>query len=166
MYKVSEVAEMLSVEKVKIFEALIVHDEILSPYVTKERHLSYISEVGVRKLEQLLFTGYIVEEEIIEEVEIEDPLEEVIEEEVPDQLDVFIEKAEAKKNDLRNEIVDIKRHLNSLDKDIKYKCEAVASNQLIFSDDLKYVHELMERIKQVSYKKESTKQTFFSKMKK
>lgn len=164
MFKVSEVAEMLSVEKVRIFEALIVHDTLLSPYVTKQRHLSYISEVGVRKLEQLIFSKNI-EEELLMEDEIEIEIQDVVPEPV-DQLDQFIEKSELKKSELRNEIIDLKRTLSILDKDIKNKSELVTQYQMKLSKDLKLTHNLIIKIESEHKIKEVTKQTFFSKIKK
>lgn len=90
MYKVSEVAEMLSVGKIKIVEALILHDLELAPYITKERHLTYISDQGVRKLELILFSKAPEtpdETEALSEGLVEDEKASNL-----DQLDKFIEK--------------------------------------------------------------------------
>lgn len=141
MYKVSEVAEMLSVEKVKIFEALIVHGELLAPYVKKERHLSYINDIGVRKIEAIIFNKNIVfeEEEVIEAI-IED---EIIEN---DQLDKIIEKHEKRKSDLKNEIIDLKRSVNILDKELRRKDEAILNYQVILKEDLLWLIKLESKI--------------------
>jgi hypothetical protein len=164
MYKVSEVAEMLSVEKVKIFEALILHDETLAPYITKERHLTYISEVGVRKLEQLLFNQSDEDEvECIEEIETD--YNEMVKE---DHLDVFIKKNENKKLQLRNEIIDLKRHLSLLDKEIRIKDDAVMHYQEILKDDLSWIKKLEGQLEQLisNSVEENQKVGFFNKLKK
>ena len=132
MYKVSEVAEMLSVEKVKIFEALIVNDELLSPYVTKERHVSYISDDGVREIEKIIFDFYTPDEEIIE-VNINDDEDEVIDE---DRIDKIIRVCNEKKKNLKNEIIDMKRQLNLLDNELRHKDDAIRNYQEILNEDL------------------------------
>jgi len=164
MYKISEVAEMLAIEKVKIFEALIVHDEVLSPFVIKERHLSYITEDGIKKLEKLLFG---IEPELEENIIIEEDEIEVIFEE--DHLDQFVKRNEDKKNQLRNEIIDLKRQINILDKELRMKDDAILHYQNIFNDDLKWINQLEEKnalIKtELSYEEEK-KNSFFNRLKK
>jgi len=164
MFKVSEVAEMLSVEKVRIFEALIVHDTIMAPYITKERHLSYVTEVGVRKLEQLLFSNNFEEVLCLEaEEEIELNNDEV---DSQDHMDLFIDKNELKKAELRKDIIEVKRMLTLLDKEIKTNNESISQYQNILSEDLKWTHNLMIDIESSVHDKEEIKQKFFSKMKK
>jgi len=140
MYKISEVAEMLAVEKVKIVEALIVHDEILSSYVTKERHLSYITDDGIKILEKVLFG---IEPELEENIDVEDDEVEVVFEE--DHLDQFVKRNEDKKDALKNEVIDLKRQINLLDKEIRLKDEAIIHYQEIFNDDLKWFIKLEEK---------------------
>lgn len=164
MYKVSEVAEMLAVEKVKIFEALIVHDHVLSPYVTKERHLSYFSEEGVKELEKILFG-------IEEELESNLPIEEVeyIVENEPDYLDDFINKNSLKKDQLRKEIIDLKREINSLDKELRLKDEAILHYQSIFEEDLNWINKIEKKIqfeRQQLQEVEEKKSGFFNLLKK
>jgi len=164
MYKISEVAEMLAIEKVKIFEALIVHDEVLSPFVIKERHLSYITEDGIKKLEKLLFG---IEPELEENIVIEEDEIEVIFEE--DHLDQFVKRNEDKKNQLRNEIIDLKRQINILDKELRMKDDAILHYQNIFNDDLKWINQLEEKnalIKTELTYEEEKKNSFFNRLKK
>ncbi len=154
MYKISEVAEMLSVEKVKIFEALIVHDEVLSPFVSKERHLSFISDEGVRKIERIIFNiPEPVEVEIvpIEAVQEEkDPIKEKeseIEVEMEEEaFDRKIRDCILKRESLKNEIVDLKRQVNTLDKDLRLKDEAVINYQKILSEDLIWLIKLEAKV--------------------
>ncbi|MCH4891243.1 hypothetical protein EZV73_26975 [Acidaminobacter sp. JC074] len=161
MYKISEVAEMLSIEKVKIFEALIVHDEVLSPFVIKERHLSYITEDGVKELERLVF-GIVAEteEEYIEESVAEEASEET------DHLDEFIEKTIRKKEVLRNEIIDLKRQINMLDKELRMKDEAIQHYQNIFEDDINWMMSIDKKIEEEisTLKVEEKKSGFFNKL--
>ena len=162
MFKVSEVAEMLSVEKVKIFEALILHDEALSPYVTKERHLTYVSEVGVRKLEQVLFTSGPIEEEIIEEFE-----EEYIELSKDDQLDSYLKKQEEVKDSLRNELIELKRQLNLLDRELRLKDDAILNYQAIIKDDFSWMKKLDAKVAYLSNQHENdeiSKSGFFNRL--
>ena len=161
MYKISEVAEMLSIEKVKIFEALIVHDNILSPYVIKERHLSYITEDGVKELERIVF-GI---DPIIEEIEIEENLEEIVDDGT-DHLDEFVEKSINKKELLKNEIIDLKRQINMLDKELRMKDDAIQHYQDIFQEDINWVMSIDKKIEQEvsQFKHEDRKSGFFNKL--
>ncbi|MBI9012973.1 MAG: hypothetical protein JEZ08_12130 [Clostridiales bacterium] len=164
MYKISEVAEMLAIEKVKIFEALIVHDEVLSPFVIKERHLSYITEDGVKNLEKLLFG---IEPELEENnITVEEEIDIIFEE---DHLDQFIKRNEDKKNQLRNEIIDLKRQINTLDKELRMKDDAIIHYQKLFSEDIKWINQLEEKNaltkNEVSYEDEK-KSSFFNRLKK
>jgi len=163
MYKVSEIAEMLAVEKVKIFEALIVHDEILNPYVVKERHLSYLTDEGVKELEKIIFG---IEPEIEESYQVIDE-EEPIELE-NDHLDDFIKKNEEKKKDLKNQIIDLKRQINSLDKDLRMKDEAILHYQSIFEDDMKWILDIESKIQKeresINQDQDEKKNGFFNRL--
>ena len=165
MYKVSEVAEMLSIGKIKIVEALILHDIELAPFIKKERHLTYISDQGVRKLESLLFTKH--PETRIEEESLTEDLLQDNDSDGLDQLNVFIEKNEEKKSELRNEIIDLKRKLSQLDKDIKYMAESIFQAQGILNEDIKWTESLLASMNQnVDSQKNVGKASFFNKLKK
>lgn len=163
MYKISEVAEMLSVEKVKIFETLIVHDEILSPYVVKERHLSYVTEDGVKELERIIFGR----EPIIEDVEVIDENIDDVEFEM-DRLDEFIQKSHEKKDLLKNEIIDLKRQVNMLDKELRMKDEAIIHYQGIFEEDMQWIMTIEKKIEleREKLKTDEKKSGFFNRLKK
>ena len=165
MYKVSEVAEMLSIGKIKIVEALILHDSELAPFITKERHLTYISDQGVRKLEMLLFSKH-TETSIKEDLSTEDFSLENKSDSL-DQLNIFIEKNEEKKYELRNEIIDLKRKLSQLDKDIKYKAESIFQAQGILNEDIKWTESLLASMnRNIDSEKSAGKASFFNKLKK
>lgn len=164
MFKVSEVAEMLSVEKVKIFEALIVHDEQLVPFIKKERHLTYISENGVRALELLLFNKETI-------VDVIDDVEEMVGNEHvlhDDHMDKFIKKNSEKKNQLRNEIIDLKRKLNVIDKELRNQDDAILHYQEILTDDLTWLAKLEDKADQyrLSTDDDEKKNGFFNRLKK
>lgn len=159
MYKVSEVAEMLSIEKVKIFEAMIVHAETLTPYTVKERHLSYISDDGVRVLEQLIFGTF---QEEVEEVTSE--IDYVMEE---DQLDQFIKRNEDKKSELQNDIIELKRVINLLDKELRKQGGAILNYQSIVGDDIKWLQELEEKLDLLRHQvSDEKKSSFFDRLRK
>lgn len=159
MYKVSEVAEMLSIEKVKIFEAMIVHADTLAPYTIKERHLSYITEEGVQIVEQLIFGTY-VEEEVIEEEEIDYIMEE-------DQLDLFIQRNDEKKSVLKNEIIELKRVINLIDKELRKQSDAILNYQDIINDDLVWLGKLEEKLDLLRHEvSEEKKSSFFDRLRK
>ncbi len=175
MYKISEVAEMLSVEKVKIFETLIVHDEVLSSFVTKERHLSYISDEGVRKIERIIFDLPEPIEEIEKEIEIiipnldEDCLEDESQEE--NSLDKKIVECIEKRNELKNEIIDLKRQVNLIDNELRHKGDAISNYQSILKEDLIWLIKLEAKVDsyrtdQLSEIVDDQKKTSFFKFKK
>lgn len=163
MYKVSEVAEMLSIEKVKIFEALIIHDDVLSPYVIKKRHISFLTEDGVRKLEKIIYGTVEVKKEEVENVE---PIEPITIEE--DYLEESINKVNEKKDQLKNEIIDLKRQINNLDKELRMKDEAILHYQGIFEEDIQWILEIEKKIeeKRQLLTPNEKKSTFFSLLKK
>lgn len=64
MYKISEVASMLNVEKVVIFEKLISKAKEIEPYISKEKGITYFSPFGVEVMNALIYGGPMpVEEE-------------------------------------------------------------------------------------------------------
>jgi len=137
----------------------------LSPFVIKERHLSYITEDGVKNLEKLLFG---IEHELEENnITVEEEEIDIIFEE--DHLDQFVKRNEDKKNHLRNEIIDLKRQINTLDKELRMKDDAIIHYQKLFSDDIKWINQLEEKNAltkiEFSYEEEK-KSSFFNRLKK
>ncbi len=57
MYKISEVANMLNVEKVVIFEKLISKSKEIEPYITKEKGVTYFTDFGVEVMNALIYGG-------------------------------------------------------------------------------------------------------------
>lgn len=55
MYKIGEVANMLNVEKVVIFEKLISKSKEIEPYITKEKGITYFTEFGVTVMDALIY---------------------------------------------------------------------------------------------------------------
>lgn len=144
MYKVSEVAEMLSVEKVKIFEVLIVHDIKLAPYITKDKHISYINDVGVREIEKIIFN--IIDE--LETNEILEYKENILEENIKkeDIVSDLIKESENRIGTLKKNIIDLKRELNSLDNDLRHKDDAIINYQEIIDEDIDWIIKLEKQI--------------------
>jgi len=66
MYKVSEVAELLGVSKVEVFEKLISYSDELKPYVRKQKGVTFIDESGVGLLRKLILGNQVQMEDVIE----------------------------------------------------------------------------------------------------
>lgn len=145
MYKVSEVAEMLSLEKNRISEILIVYSELLAQFVTNEKKVSYISENGVREIERIII-NFSETTETIKEMSPDTITDEISDK---DDFDKTLETLLAKKSVLKNEIIDFRRQLNILDKEIRHRDDTIINYQNILNDDQLWLMKLEAKIEDV-----------------
>jgi hypothetical protein len=100
-------------------------------------------------------------------VQIVEITEEKCEAEV-DHLDEFILKIEKKKEDSKNEIIELKRQINLLDKELRLKDEAILHYQDIFIEDQNWILDIESKIEKERnlLKMDDRKNGFFNRIRK
>jgi hypothetical protein len=85
-----------------------------------------------------------------------------------DRLDEFIQKSHEKKDLLKNEIIDLKRQVNMLDKELRMKDEAIIHYQGIFEEDMQWIMTIEKKIEleREKLKTDEKKSGFFNRLKK
>jgi len=67
MFKLSEAAELLNIEKIKIIEKIMISNELFKDNVQTNNHLMYINKEGLATLAEIFGVTLHIEEEIDEE---------------------------------------------------------------------------------------------------
>ncbi|GAB6107500.1 hypothetical protein [Fusibacter bizertensis] len=124
VYKVSDVAELIGVEKTEIFEKMITHKALLDPNISKIDGVTYFDDRGFEILKTLF--SRINDDTFIEKNEIK-PIKSVSKFEK--ERDILYDKIDILKNELFN-----------LDSELELKDEMI----------LKYQDKLIEDIEQIN----------------
>lgn len=124
MYKVSDVAELIGVEKTEIFEKMITHKALLDPNISKIDGVTYFDDRGFEILKTLF--SRVNDDSVIEKNEIK-PIKSVSKFEK--ERDILYDKVDILKNELFN-----------LDSELELKDEMI----------LKYQDKLIEDIEQIN----------------
>lgn len=124
VYKVSDVAELIGVEKTEIFEKMITHKALLDPNISKIDGVTYFDDRGFEILKTLF--SRVNDDSIIEKNEIK-PIKSVSKFEK--ERDILYDKVDILKNELFN-----------LDSELELKDEMI----------LKYQDKLIEDIEQIN----------------
>lgn len=124
VYKVSDVAELIGVEKTEIFEKMITHKALLDPNISKIDGVTYFDDRGFEILKTLF--SRINDDAFIEKNEIK-PIKSVSKFEK--ERDILYDKIDILKNELFN-----------LDSELELKDEMI----------LKYQDKLIEDIEQIN----------------
>ncbi len=82
MRMIGEVAELLGLETVKIFEKIITNKKVMAPFIEKDRGVTYISDEGIEQLKVLFDLVEKREDTIIEESKGEEKIERHLQEEI------------------------------------------------------------------------------------
>lgn len=137
MYKISEVANMLNVEKVVIFEKLISKSKELEPYITKEKGITYFTDFGVEVINALIDGRPIPSQpvDIVEDVNQE--TESVYEEEFISDDDIRSINEERAR--IKKEIMNHRNKLMDLDGQHKQLDEALRHYQNMLKEDLAWI---------------------------
>lgn len=154
MYKIGEVANMLNVEKVIIFEKLISKAKEIEPYITKEKGITYFSDFGVEVMNALIYGGPMPKEKV----------EEVLEESVAVSEQVDTEESDYISNDdiksinderarIKKEIMTCRNKLIELDGQHKQMDEIIQHYHHMLKEDMDYIkvveNKLTYRMEQV-----------------
>lgn len=127
MYKVSEVAELLGVEKTEIFEKMITHKSLLDPNISKVDGVTYFDDRGYEILKTLLSKHH--EEPIVNDRFETRPVKSLTKFEK--ERDILYDKIEILKNELFN-----------LDSELELKDDMIIKYQLKLAEDVENINKL------------------------
>ncbi|WP_281095082.1 hypothetical protein [Fusibacter bizertensis] len=126
MYKVSDVAELIGVEKTEIFEKMITHKALLDPNISKVDGVTYFDDRGFEILKTLF--SKVNDETVIEKSEIK-PIKSVSKFEK--ERDILYDKVDILKNELFN-----------LDSELELKDEMILKYQDKLIEDIEHINRL------------------------
>lgn len=127
MYKVSELADLIGVEKTEIFEKMITHKSLLDPNISKVDGVTYFDERGYEIL-RTLFSKKHDDVSSIERVESK-PLKSVSK--FDKEKDILYDKIEILKNELFN-----------LDSELELKDDMILKFQIKLNEDFEALNKL------------------------
>ncbi|MDH8679186.1 hypothetical protein QE109_13585 [Fusibacter bizertensis] len=126
VYKVSDVAELIGVEKTEIFEKMITHKALLDPNISKVDGVTYFDDRGFEILKTLF--SKVNDETVIEKSEIK-PIKSVSKFEK--ERDILYDKVDILKNELFN-----------LDSELELKDEMILKYQDKLIEDIEHINRL------------------------
>ncbi len=134
MYRVSELADLIGVEKTEIFEKMITHKSLLDPNISKVDGVTYFDERGY----EILRTLFSKKQEELNPIERLDskPLKSV-------------SKFEKEKDILYDKIEILKNELINLDSELELKDDMILKFQIKLNEDF----EALTRLQSMMAKK-------------
>jgi len=133
MYKVSEAADLIGVEKVEIFEKMITHKALLDPNISKQDGVTYFDERGLEILKTLFHTS--LEQNLDSDSEEMDPVKEAKPNKIKTRQDKEYDILKRKLEILTDE-------LTNLDQELEVKDELVTKYQFKLLEDLDMISKL------------------------
>lgn len=127
MYRVSELADLIGVEKTEIFEKMITHKSLLDPNISKVDGVTYFDERGY----EILRTLFSKKQEELNPIERLDskPLKSVSK--FDKEKDILYDKIEILKNELIN-----------LDSELELKDDMILKFQIKLNEDFEALNRL------------------------
>ncbi|GAU75778.1 hypothetical protein [Fusibacter sp. 3D3] len=133
MYKVSEAADIIGVEKVEIFEKMITHKALLDPNISKQDGVTYFDERGLEILKTLFHTSLDLNQS-----STSDDMDHI-----KDVKQNKIKSRQDKEYDiLRRKLEIITDELTNLDQELEIKDELMAKYQFKLLEDLDVISKL------------------------
>jgi len=141
MYKIGEVANLLNVEKVVIFEKLISKSKDIEAHIVKEKGITYFTDFGVEVMNALIY-GLPIPEETKKELILEST---VATEDLKDELDEdYISSEDIKRINeerarIKKEIMVCRNNLIAIDGQHVQLDEALKHYQEMIKEDLDWI---------------------------
>lgn len=133
MYKVSDAADIIGVEKVEIFEKMITHKALLDPNISKQEGVTYFDERGLEILKTLFHTN------TEHNPNVKNEEHEGLKEHKPNK----IKSRQDKEYDiLKRKIEIITNELANLDQELEMKDELLSKYQFKLLEDLDMISKL------------------------
>jgi len=131
LYKVSEVAELLGVEKTEIFEKMITHKSLLDPNISKIDGVTYFDDRGY----EILMTLFSKSKEDITYNDKADIRPVKLSSKFERDREILYDKIEILKNELAN-----------LDSELELKDDMIIKFQMKISEDIDLINKLQFKI--------------------
>ena len=131
MYRVSEIADLIGVEKTEVFEKLITHKSLLDPNIVKVEGVTYFDERGYEILRTLFSKSR--DEYVTSEKTDAKPTKSMSK--FDREREILYDKIEI----LRNEI-------NNLDSELELKDEMILKFHSKMNEDLENINKLQNQI--------------------
>lgn len=139
MYKISEVAEILGINKVQIVEKMISQKGLLDPHISKKSGVTYFDKRGLEILESLINGKSATVEKVEEKKESIDLVQKSHNKRPVDKYDI-------ERDHLKKEIAILKNQLLSLDSELRHKDEAIENYQRRILKDVELIKKLEEML--------------------
>ena len=131
MYRVSDVAELIGVEKTEVFEKMITHKSLLDPNISKIDGVTYFDERGY----EILRTLFSKKKE-----------EPVTSDKTEGRPAKTISKFEKERDILYDKIDILKNELFNLDSELELKDDMILKYQLKLAEDVESINKLQYSI--------------------
>lgn len=139
MYKISEVAEILGIDKIQIVEKMISQKSLLDPYINKRSGVTYFDKRGLEVLESLVKGKKTVSEKKEVKSESIDLVQKV-------SVNRPVDKYDIERDHIKKEIAILKNQLLSLDSELRHKDEAIVNYQRRILKDVELIKKLEEML--------------------
>ena len=133
MYKVSEAADLIGVEKVEIFEKMITHKALLDPNISKQDGVTYFDERGLEILKTLFHTS-LEQNQDLDSEEMDS-----VKEGKPNKIKTRQDK---EYDILKRKLKILTDELTNLDQELEVKDELVTKYQFKLLEDLDMISKL------------------------
>lgn len=141
MYKIGEVANMLNVEKVIIFEKLISKAKEIEPYIIKDKGITYFTDFGVEVMNALIYGGPMPKEKENEnELENSDDISEYLDTDDNDYISSDdIKSINDERARIKKEIMACRNRLIELDGQHKQIDEIIQHYHNMLKEDMDFI---------------------------
>lgn len=144
MYKISEVAELLAVEKTDIFAKLISHKSLLDPNIKKVDGVTYFDQRGVEILKTLLSKTNVTVDDSYVDSEPED--EDVHLSQTETSKPYIMSKFEKDRKILLDQIDILHKEMQKLDDEIALKDNLILGYQIKLDEDFEILGKFQQQM--------------------
>lgn len=144
MYKISEVAELLAVEKTDIFAKLISHKSLLDPNIKKVDGVTYFDQRGVEILKTLLSKTNVTVDDSYVDSEPED--EDVHLNQTETSKPYTMSKFEKDRRILLDQIDILHKEMQKLDDEIALKDNLILGYQIKLDEDFEILGKFQQQM--------------------
>lgn len=146
MYKVSEVAEVIGVEKTEIFEKMITHKTLMDPNIHKKDGVTYFDERGLEILKTLFSKDISSSPGEFDNLKLEHQNESI-------KKNRPLSKFERDRKILIDKMDILKNELMNLDMELKLKDEMILKYQVKVNEDIealnRFQYALLKKIERI-----------------
>ncbi len=146
MYKVSEVAELIGVEKTEIFEKMITHKTLIDPNIHKKDGVTYFDERGLEILKTLFSKDISSSPGEFNSFKSEQSID-------PAKKNRPLSKFERDRKILIDKMDILKNELMNLDMELKLKDEMIIKYQVKVNEDIealnRFQYALLKKIERI-----------------